>query len=57
DSVSKWDIRTKIWDYLEANNLADFPRPVHHRIPNFKVLGENGCHQATASPPMQVDGE
>ncbi|KAM9121918.1 methenyltetrahydrofolate synthase domain-containing protein isoform 1-T1 [Pangshura tecta] len=34
--VSKWDIRTKIWDYMEANNLADFPRPVHHRIPNFK---------------------
>ncbi|XP_053256048.1 methenyltetrahydrofolate synthase domain-containing protein isoform X2 [Podarcis raffonei] len=34
--VSKWDIRHKIWDYMEANNLADFPRPVHHRIPNFK---------------------
>ncbi|XP_032094302.1 methenyltetrahydrofolate synthase domain-containing protein isoform X1 [Thamnophis elegans] len=34
--VSKWDIRNKIWDYMEANNLADFPRPVHHRIPNFK---------------------
>ncbi|KAM3828881.1 methenyltetrahydrofolate synthase domain-containing protein isoform 4-T5 [Vipera latastei] len=35
-SVSKWDIRNKIWDYMEAHNLADFPRPVHHRIPNFK---------------------
>ncbi|XP_070617970.1 methenyltetrahydrofolate synthase domain-containing protein isoform X6 [Erythrolamprus reginae] len=34
--VSKWDLRNKIWDYMEANNLADFPRPVHHRIPNFK---------------------
>ncbi|XP_015283756.1 PREDICTED: methenyltetrahydrofolate synthase domain-containing protein [Gekko japonicus] len=34
--VSKWDIRQKIWDYMEASNLADFPRPVHHRIPNFK---------------------
>ncbi|XP_061450125.1 methenyltetrahydrofolate synthase domain-containing protein isoform X2 [Rhineura floridana] len=34
--VSKWNIRHKIWDYMEANNLADFPRPVHHRIPNFK---------------------
>ncbi|XP_039769468.1 methenyltetrahydrofolate synthase domain-containing protein isoform X3 [Ornithorhynchus anatinus] len=22
---------------MEAQNLADFPRPVHHRIPNFKV--------------------
>ncbi|XP_053304270.1 methenyltetrahydrofolate synthase domain-containing protein isoform X2 [Spea bombifrons] len=33
---SKWDIRQKVWDYIENNNLADFPRPVHHRIPNFK---------------------
>ncbi|KAM5138468.1 LOW QUALITY PROTEIN: methenyltetrahydrofolate synthase domain-containing protein [Mantella aurantiaca] len=33
---SKWDIRQKVWDYIEKNNLADFPRPVHHRIPNFK---------------------
>ncbi|XP_059941588.1 methenyltetrahydrofolate synthase domain-containing protein isoform X2 [Mesoplodon densirostris] len=34
--VSKEDIRGQIWDYMEARNLADFPRPVHHRIPNFK---------------------
>ncbi|XP_072452017.1 methenyltetrahydrofolate synthase domain-containing protein isoform X3 [Chiloscyllium punctatum] len=34
--VSKWDIRQKVWDYMEENNLANFPRPVHHRIPNFK---------------------
>uniref|UniRef100_A0A8C0NWI2 Methenyltetrahydrofolate synthetase domain containing n=1 Tax=Canis lupus familiaris TaxID=9615 RepID=A0A8C0NWI2_CANLF len=37
-SVSKQDIRQQIWDYMESQNLADFPRPVHHRIPNFKVL-------------------
>ncbi|TKC41323.1 hypothetical protein EI555_003894 [Monodon monoceros] len=23
---------------MEARNLADFPRPVHHRIPNFKAF-------------------
>uniref|UniRef100_A0A8C2RGT2 Methenyltetrahydrofolate synthase domain-containing protein n=1 Tax=Capra hircus TaxID=9925 RepID=A0A8C2RGT2_CAPHI len=34
--VSKQDIREWIWDYMESQNLADFPRPVHHRIPNFK---------------------
>uniref|UniRef100_A0A8C0WUB6 Methenyltetrahydrofolate synthase domain-containing protein n=1 Tax=Castor canadensis TaxID=51338 RepID=A0A8C0WUB6_CASCN len=34
--VSKQDIRERIWDYMESQNLADFPRPVHHRIPNFK---------------------
>jgi len=31
----KWAIRRKIWDYMEENNIAQFPRPVHHRIPNF----------------------
>ncbi|KAM9765360.1 methenyltetrahydrofolate synthase domain-containing protein isoform 1-T1 [Menidia menidia] len=34
--ASKWDIRQKIWDYIEEKNLANFPRPVHNRIPNFK---------------------
>uniref|UniRef100_A0A669QUU6 Methenyltetrahydrofolate synthase domain-containing protein n=1 Tax=Phasianus colchicus TaxID=9054 RepID=A0A669QUU6_PHACC len=35
--ASKGDIREKVWDYLEASGLAEFPRPVHHRIPNFKA--------------------
>lgn len=35
--ASKWDIRHKVWDYIEGKNLANFPRPVHNRIPNFKV--------------------
>ncbi|XP_015351474.1 methenyltetrahydrofolate synthase domain-containing protein isoform X9 [Marmota marmota marmota] len=38
---SKQDIRERIWDYMESENVADFPRPVHHRIPNFK-----GSHRA-----------
>ncbi|NXS48697.1 MTHSD protein, partial [Balaeniceps rex] len=42
--ASKRDIREKVWDYLEASGLADFPRPVHRRIPNFK-----GSHQACCS--------
>lgn len=35
--VSKQSIRERIWDYMESHDIADFPRPVHHRIPNFKV--------------------
>lgn len=31
----KWAIRKRVWDLLEARNLAQDPRPVHHRIPNF----------------------
>ncbi|KAM6325131.1 LOW QUALITY PROTEIN: methenyltetrahydrofolate synthase domain-containing protein [Podargus strigoides] len=41
--ASKWDVRQKVWDYLEASGLAEFPRPVHHRIPNFK----GASHAAT----------
>lgn len=33
---NKWDIRHKVWEYIENKNLANFPRPVHNRIPNFK---------------------
>ncbi|XP_005411047.1 PREDICTED: methenyltetrahydrofolate synthase domain-containing protein isoform X1 [Chinchilla lanigera] len=42
--VSKQDIREQIWNYMEAQDVADFPRPVHHRIPNFKgsyLAGQN----------------
>ncbi|KAK9053766.1 hypothetical protein SSX86_024840 [Deinandra increscens subsp. villosa] len=31
----KWAIRKRVWDLMEARNIAQFPRPVHHRIPNF----------------------
>lgn len=31
----KWVIRRRIWDTMEALNIAQNPRPVHHRIPNF----------------------
>ncbi|XP_059007666.1 methenyltetrahydrofolate synthase domain-containing protein isoform X5 [Mustela lutreola] len=42
--VSKQDIRQQIWDYMESQNLADFPRPVHHRIPNFKGASRAAEH-------------
>ncbi|XP_053843255.1 methenyltetrahydrofolate synthase domain-containing protein isoform X1 [Vidua macroura] len=35
-ACSKWDIREKVWEHLEASGLAEFPRPVRGRIPNFK---------------------
>ncbi|NWR83963.1 MTHSD protein, partial [Furnarius figulus] len=33
---SKGDIRDKVWAHLEGSGLAEFPRPVRGRIPNFK---------------------
>ena len=35
--VTKEAIRKSVWNYLEDNDLVQFPRPVHHRIPNFVV--------------------
>ncbi|XP_057446036.1 5-formyltetrahydrofolate cyclo-ligase-like protein COG0212 [Lotus japonicus] len=37
----KWVIRKRIWDAMEAQNFAQNPRPVHHRIPNF--VGANAA--------------
>lgn len=31
----KWVIRKRVWDLMEAEDIARQPRPVHHRIPNF----------------------
>eukprot|EP00429_Kryptoperidinium_foliaceum_P001577 CAMPEP_0176006390 /NCGR_PEP_ID=MMETSP0120_2-20121206/2695_1 /TAXON_ID=160619 /ORGANISM="Kryptoperidinium foliaceum, Strain CCMP 1326" /LENGTH=375 /DNA_ID=CAMNT_0017339123 /DNA_START=226 /DNA_END=1353 /DNA_ORIENTATION=- len=39
----KWEIRKRIWDLMEEKDIARFPRPVHHRIPNFV-----GADQAAA---------
>ncbi|KAK7066239.1 hypothetical protein SK128_007994, partial [Halocaridina rubra] len=42
ETLTKQDIRDKIWNYIEENDLANFPRPVKYRIPNFKGAGEAG---------------
>lgn len=33
--MSKEDIRKQVWRLMEERNIAIFPRPVYHRIPNF----------------------
>ena len=33
---TKPSIRQKVWECMEKNDLANFPRPVYNRIPNFK---------------------
>lgn len=42
NATTKAAIRQRIWDYIEKNDLANFPRPVHHRIPNFKGANAAG---------------
>jgi len=34
--ITKAVIRQKVWEFLEKKDIANFPRPVYHRIPNFK---------------------
>jgi len=33
--MSKEEIRMRVWRLMEEKNIATFPRPVFHRIPNF----------------------
>lgn len=46
-SRNKNFIRNKVWKYLEETNIAGFPRPVFHRIPNFAGAEEAGRRIAT----------
>jgi len=43
----KWRIRKAVWDYMEKKDIAQFPRPVHHRIPNFVGADEAAENLAT----------
>jgi len=51
----KWDIRQRVWNFLEDNDLADFPRPVHHRIPNFQGSARAG--ERLAELPEFIDAK
>ena len=53
--ASKWDIRQRVWDYIEEKNLANFPRPVHNRIPNFKACGALFLPRATWHQTVNSD--
>ncbi|XP_027322636.3 methenyltetrahydrofolate synthase domain-containing protein isoform X2 [Anas platyrhynchos] len=47
--TSKGGVRELVWGYLESSGLADAPRPVHGRIPNFK----GASHAATRLLALQ----
>ena len=53
--ITKQDIRIKVWDQLEKNNIANFPRPVHNRIPNFH--GAAAAGQRLARLPEFQDAQ
>ncbi|KAH7285816.1 hypothetical protein KP509_33G047400 [Ceratopteris richardii] len=48
-SAWKWSIRNRVWDLMERENIAAFPRPVHHRIPNFIGAGAAATKLASLS--------
>eukprot|EP00581_Thalassiosira_minuscula_P006794 CAMPEP_0183706952 /NCGR_PEP_ID=MMETSP0737-20130205/3672_1 /TAXON_ID=385413 /ORGANISM="Thalassiosira miniscula, Strain CCMP1093" /LENGTH=374 /DNA_ID=CAMNT_0025934513 /DNA_START=238 /DNA_END=1360 /DNA_ORIENTATION=- len=51
----KWTIRKAVWDHLEKNDIAQFPRPVHHRIPNFIGADEAAENLATLPEFQSAD--
>lgn len=48
----KWKLRKRIWDYMEEKDIARFPRPVHHRIPNF-VGGDRAASNLRELPEFR----
>ena len=48
----KWELRKRIWDYMEENDISRFPRPVHHRIPNF-VGADQAARRLSEIPEFQ----
>jgi 5-formyltetrahydrofolate cyclo-ligase len=49
----KWVIWKRTWDMMEATNIAQFPRPVHNRIPNF-VGAEMAARRLATLPEFQA---
>lgn len=49
----KWKIRKRVWDFMEENDIARFPRPVHHRIPNF-VGAEKAAARLASLPEFEA---
>ncbi|XP_035192632.1 methenyltetrahydrofolate synthase domain-containing protein isoform X4 [Oxyura jamaicensis] len=47
--TTKGGVRELVWGYLESSGLAERPRPVHGRIPNFK----GASHAATRLLALQ----
>ena len=45
--VTKSTIRQKVWEFMERNDIANFPRPVYNRIPNFKGASAAGDKVST----------
>ncbi|MEO0091273.1 MAG: 5-formyltetrahydrofolate cyclo-ligase [candidate division WOR-3 bacterium] len=51
--MTKDEIRFRIWDYMEKNNLITFPKPCYGRIPNF-VGAEKACAQLLKIPEFEI---
>ncbi len=50
--ATKQAIRQRVWEFMERHDIAAFPRPVYHRIPNFRGAVEAGANLVTALPEM-----
>jgi len=50
----KWRIRKAVWDYLEDKNLAQYPRPVHHRIPSNFMGADDAAENLASLPEFQA---
>ncbi len=42
-AMTKQSVRQRVWEFLERNDVAAFPRPVYNRIPNFRGAAAAGA--------------
>ncbi len=47
-STSREELRYRVWRAMEETGIADFPRPVYGRIPNFVGAGEAAARLASS---------
>jgi len=51
--LGKEDVRREVWKWMEKEDVARFPTPVQHRIPNFKGA-EKAAEKLTDQPEFEV---
>jgi 5-formyltetrahydrofolate cyclo-ligase len=51
--MAKEDVRMRIWRLMEEKNIATFPKPIFHRIPNF-LGAEKAAQKLRALPEYKA---
>ncbi len=51
--LRKEDVRREVWEWMQKEDVARFPTPIQHRIPNFKGA-ENAAEKLMDQPEFEA---